>query len=259
MLTSNVAESRRVFAKALRNPFLIATYLLMTIAAAVMTFQFQPQLVLPIAATLCGWSETNGLCGTAHVCTLTPVRTFHPGTWFKAASAYTVGGIVSASVVGGLMGVIGRSLGANSDFAFLAIIAMSLLLAARELQWVSYSLPQVRRQTNKFWAFEFGIVPAAWMWGTHIGLGFATVIRHGGIFVLSAFSLTLGPSDGAIIMAAYWIGRALPVWIAGILLPACNDGALLSKMVAAPERAYRHAAAAGMLCAFAVAIALVSL
>jgi hypothetical protein len=229
------------------------------IAAAIVTFLVHPKLVLPIAAILCGWSEANGLCGTAHVCTLTPIRSVQPSTWFKATSVYTVGGILSASVVGGLTGLIGTHLGANCGFAFLAIIAISVLLTARELLWVSFPLPQVRRQTNRFWAFEFGMVPAAWMWGTHIGLGFATVIRHGGIFALSAFSLTLGPSDGAIIMGAYWVGRALPLWVAGILLPPCNDGALLSQMVTAPEPAYRHAAAAGMLCALAVAIALFGL
>src|SRR4030095_9276320 len=53
----------------------------------------RPELALLVAATLCGWSEVDGLCGTSHVGTLTPLRLLSPNRWLwlKSVSAYTIG------------------------------------------------------------------------------------------------------------------------------------------------------------------------
>lgn len=96
---------------------------------------------------------------------------------------------------------------------------LSLILAAREWGWIKFRLPERTLQTEKVWVHEFGFVIASAMWGLHIGLGFATRINYGGFWLLATAILTLGdPGFGAVLMLSYWLGRALPLWVAPLLL-----------------------------------------
>lgn len=98
------------------------------------------------------------------------------------------------------------------------LVVVALLafgLAAREWGWISFPIPERKRQTEKVWAHDFGFVGASALWGFHIGLTFMTRITYGGVFVLMAMSLVLAdPTYGAIVMCTYWVGRTLPVWLA---------------------------------------------
>jgi len=132
---------------------------------------------------------------------------------------------------------VGRGLGiahaAGATFYFISFVA--LLLAAREWGWIRFPLPELKRQTEKFWAHEFGFVMASAMWGLHIGLGFATRITFGGFWILAAIALALGdPTYGAMLMLTYWLGRALPVWVGPALLMWTSDTSML------PEEICRH-------------------
>lgn len=101
------------------------------------------------------------------------------------------------------------------------IALLSLILAAREWGWIKFRLPERKLQTEKVWVHQFGFVIASAMWGLHIGLGFATRITYGGFWLLVAAILALGdPGFGAVLMLSYWLGRALPVWLAPVLLPS---------------------------------------
>jgi hypothetical protein len=114
----------------------------------------------------------------------------------------------------------GKSLGHVSLYG---IGALALLLAARDLELIHFPLPEPKRQTDKVFAHEFGFVIASVMWGFHIGLGFFTRIKYGGFWLLVALALIAGsPTGAAATMAAYWLGRALPVWV-GPLLEAGGD------------------------------------
>lgn len=125
-----------------------------------------------------------------------------------------------------LLGAVGRLLGGKptGGAAFYLIGIFALLLAAREWGWIDFRLPERKCQTEKVWAHEFGFVVASAMWGLHIGLGFATRVTYGGFWILVAVTLALGdPIYGALLMLAYWLGRALPVWIAPVLLTSDSD------------------------------------
>jgi cytochrome c biogenesis protein CcdA len=101
---------------------------------------------------------------------------------------------------------------------------LSFALAAREWGWVRFRLPERKRQTESFWAHDFGFVAASTMWGVHIGLGFATRVTYGGFWALVAVIMALGePFYGAMLMVVYWLGRALPVWAAPVLLKSASD------------------------------------
>jgi cytochrome c biogenesis protein CcdA len=143
---------------------------------------------------------------------LTPLGKVAHDYWLRAVAAYTVAGSVSASLVGALLGSIGH--GFRAAGLYWCAVALALALATRELGWLRFQLPQRERQTEKVWAHEFGFVTAAAMWGFHIGLGFATYVRHWGFWVLTLVAFAVGePAYGAALMLLYWLGRAMPVWV----------------------------------------------
>jgi cytochrome c biogenesis protein CcdA len=124
---------------------------------------------------------------------------------------------------------------ATKGIAFYLIAFLGLVLAAREWGWVSFRLPERKRQTEKFWAHDFGFVMASAMWGLHIGLGFATRVTYGGFWVLVTVALALGdPLYGAVLMLVYWLGRVLPVWAGPALSRSDSEAVDLS------ESAWEH-------------------
>ncbi len=142
--------------------------------------------------------------------------------WFPATLGYTLAGSASAVMVGGSLGLIGRLAGGapqGGPLAFVLALA-GFVLAAREWRLVSFPLPRPLRQTEKFWAHDFGVVSASVMWGFHIGLGFVTQVRHGGFWLLAAAAVAFGdPGYGALLFGGYWAGRALSVWVAPLVFP----------------------------------------
>lgn len=247
------------------TPFARASYLLSLVCVtlgAVLT-PGRPELALLAAAMLCGWSEVDGLCGTSHVGTLTPLRLLSPtgSLWLKGVSAYTVGGLITACCVGFALGALGWVLQLSRLPSVLVpglilISALALVLAARELGVIRFALPQVHRQTHKVWAVEHGMITGSAMWGAHIGLSFATVVQHGGFFIVVSLALVNGAATATLLMAAYWIGRTLPLWFAGTLpLSQCSGPDLLRALLRR-RAAYRHCAAIGLLMFAVIAVRL---
>jgi cytochrome c biogenesis protein CcdA len=143
---------------------------------------------------------------------LTPLGKAAHNYWLRAVAAYTLAGSVSALLVGALLGAVGHRFRAAG--LYWLVVAVALLLAARELGWLRFQLPQRERQTEKVWAHEFGFVTAAAMWGFHIGFGLTTYVSYGGFWVLTLAAFAVGePAYGAVLMLLYWFGRAMPVWL----------------------------------------------
>lgn len=227
---------------------------LIGVLAAIPALLSKSLLVLFIAAVLSGCSELNGLCGMAHLGTLTPIRHAAPvSLWLRVVAAYTVGGTVSASALGLFLGWLGEVIDATGAF-LLAIPALSIILVSREVGWIRFALPQVRRQTQRMWVYQYGIPIAAAMWGFHIGAAVVTVIRHGGFFVLCLAALMLGPAKGTAIMVAYWLGRTLPIWLAGLLSLGSSDGRELTESVQRHDGPFRYVAVAALVCFIAWAL-----
>ncbi len=165
--------------------------------------------------------------------------------WLKCVVLYTAAGCVSATFVGVALGAIGRLLGGNpaGGPAFYLISVLSLVLAAKDLGWVKFCLPERKCQTEKVWAHEFGFVMASAMWGLHIGFGFGTRITYGGFWVLVALALGLGdPVYGGVLMLVYWLGRSLPVWVAPRLLESVSDVMELPRAILADDSLYHRLA-----------------
>ncbi len=179
--------------------------------------------------------------------------------WFRSVLAYTVAGCLSATLVGMVLGTIGRWLGGEvpGATAFYLIGFLSLVLAAREWRWISFGLPERKRQTEKFWAHEFGFVMASAMWGLHIGLGFATRVTYGGFWILVAATLAVGdPLYGAVMMLLYWLGRALPVWVAPALLKSRSDAVELPEAILGHRQVFRRMVGFALVWSAVVAVLL---
>ena len=215
-----------------------------------------PFAALAIAAILWGFSEIDGLCGTSHLCTLSPLRALDAtgSTWRRAAAAYLLGGIATSYFTGLLLGTIGLFISGYRSTTLITLAVAAAVLMGRELKFFWFRLPQVWRQTHKQWAFQFGMTPAAAMWGAHIGIGFATVIKHGGFYVLVGFAFLSEPPLAALLMSIYWFGRTLPILAAPLLTSDIGNAEKLVQTLTAANAAYRHVAAAGLLIAAAVAI-----
>ncbi len=165
---------------------------------------------------------------------LTPLGKGARGLWFRSVLAYTAGGFVSATLTGMALGLVGRWLGvgAAADVPFYFISILALIIAAGEWGWICFRLPERKLQTEKFWAHEFGFIMASAMWGLHIGLGFATRVTYGGFWLLVTVALAMGdPTYGSILMLVYWLGRALPVWVAPALVGPTRDATELPEAI----------------------------
>ncbi len=238
--------------------FGVATYAFTGAAILVSVLPDMPAIALLVAAALCGWSEADGLCGTSHICALTPLHRYDRRLWFRSVVGYTIGGLTTGALVGSFLGVAGFALAPSREFAIPTRVGLALLLTGRELGWLSFKLPEVPRQTDKMWAMRFGFPTGATMWGAHIGLAFATVINHGGVFVVALLAILLGPLPGSVLMAMYWLGRALPVWLSPACFRTNHLTSALDGWITNNPRCFRIAAATGLLCASLAASALLS-
>jgi hypothetical protein len=168
--------------------------------------------------------------------------------WLLCTAAYTIGGSLSASIVGLALSLFGRWLGlARGGATMYGLIALlTLVLAGREWGWFSFRLPELRRQTDERWAHKFGFITASAMWGLHIGLGFATRVTFGGFWILVVFALVLAkPGFGTVLMLVYWLGRTLSVWIAPNL--TCQDPISLMLAIGSELNEYRMIAGLTLL------------
>lgn len=141
--------------------------------------------------------------------------------WLGAVLAYTLSGALASAAAGALIGLGGTLLPEGlRHFWLLLLPGLALVLAARDLGWLSFPLPQRLRQADKGWYHQLGPVGASILWGLHIGVGIHTRIRYGGYFLLVLLVfLVRDPGYGALVFTAYWLGRTLPVWLAPVLGP----------------------------------------
>jgi cytochrome c biogenesis protein CcdA len=190
------------------------------ILTGIPAFNTEKWTALVPAALLFGWTQIGGRCGTAHVNTMGFLWRINRPLWLKATVAYTCFGLVSSTMVGAVLGWIGQQIGGRPNSPSLWLVALlALILAGREMGWLRFRLLEWRCQTDRNWAYKWGFISAAAMWGFHIGLGFVTVITYGGFWLVVAAIIAMGkPGYGTLLMGTYWIGRALPLWMISPLI-----------------------------------------
>lgn len=176
---------------------------------------------------------------------LTPLGKVAPLKWFASALGYTFAGCIGSSIIGSFCGMIGSYIGRGPTSIYILAL-YALFLAAREKGWIRFKLPQIRRQTEKTWAHDYGFVTAAMMWGFQLGLGITTYLTHGGFLLLLAASLAFGqPAYGALLITAYWLGRTISVWLAPLFWRSDDLGELLDAILM-NRQSYENSVSVGL-------------
>jgi hypothetical protein len=125
-------------------------------------------------------------------------------------SLFAVAAVLTAAVLGLLLGLLGSMLGAEQ--AVLGAAALALVAAAREAGLISFSIPQARRQVPEHWRFELPLPVWATGYGAGLGAGFFTYQPISTFWVACAGALALGePVPAALCVSLYGAGRALMV------------------------------------------------
>jgi len=143
------------------------------------------------------------------------------GRWLRDLLLYTISGAMTSILAGMALGAVGGWLPQDPwrRLGLPAVLAVALVAAARELGWVRFPLPQPRRQTSDLWARTFSRPVAATLWGLDLGLTVTTRFTLAGVWVLLLVPVVLADARlGAAVLLAYWLGRAVPVWLGPLLV-----------------------------------------
>ena len=125
-------------------------------------------------------------------------------------SLFAVSAVVTAAVLGLLLGLAGSMLGAEQ--AVLGAAALALVAAAREAGLIRFSIPQARRQVPEHWRFDLPLPVWASGYGAGLGAGFFTYQPISTFWVACAGALALAePVPAALCVSLYGAGRALMV------------------------------------------------
>ena len=157
--------------------------------------------------------------------------------------ALTFAGSVTSAFVGALLGSLRGLLFPPQvgKLGILVAIAVGFIAMTRELGWLSFPLPQWARQTNGRWSRVFSSTLAAVLWGLDLGLIFTTWLTFSGVWLLVVVAILVGePTFGMALFALYWLGRALSVWIAPILMPNASATSELLEDIYKQHRLFRR-------------------
>lgn len=169
--------------------------------------------------------------------------------WIGQVGAYTAGGAASSALLGGLLGALG-ALVLPASFhppAVVAVLALATVVLLREAGVVSFSVPQLRRQTRDVWAHRFSPSVTAALWGMDVGLLFSTHLTFAGTWLLVAVAVASAqPAVGVALFLAYWAGRASSAWIAPVWLRDPGSTPRLLMDLAGYRRAFQLVHVAGI-------------
>lgn len=191
------------------------------------------QLEVAMLASACalGWLNlSGGPCAQNALTAITPLagRASTPkATWYKAALAYTIAGLLSSMTVGCVLGTVGMLAGFDEvsspvGLALIgSVVAYSML---REGIGLSLPLPQAKRSSRSSFA-RLGQPAAAVLWGLDVGSFFSTWLTFAGAWWLVAIGVCSGsPLLAAALFGAHWLGRSALVWLGRWLIPDANEG-----------------------------------
>jgi hypothetical protein len=172
-------------------------------------------LVIAVAAAV---RSTWSPCGLSMLSTVTPLAEEGRGHKYRSTAAwFIVGSIVGGATLGvgaallaGMIGVAGVS--TNTALALGAIAA--IVTASSDLRLFGVHLPINPRQVNELWLGKF----RPWVYGAgfgwQIGVGFATYIMTGAVYLTVALAaLTGSPAIAFGICVAFGLCRGLAIML----------------------------------------------
>lgn len=136
--------------------------------------------------------------------------------WWLTVTAFTVGAAIAGGAVGAILGRIGQALFASLEPSSLLVATAAFAVAAGLLDMVRATPPGPERQVNETWIGAY----RGWVYGGgfgfQLGAGFLTYIVTWGVFAMYLAELmTTSPIGGAMVGAAFGLGRSSTLLIAG--------------------------------------------
>jgi sulfite exporter TauE/SafE len=136
--------------------------------------------------------------------------------WALTVIAFTIGAVVSGSLVGLSLGAIGSIVLSPLRSSGLLVITAGAALIAGFLDISGVKPPGPSRQVNETWIGAF----RGWVYGggfgLELGLGFLTYVVTWGVYAAYLAALgTASPTLGAVVGGVFGLGRSLSLWLAG--------------------------------------------
>jgi Cytochrome C biogenesis protein transmembrane region len=131
---------------------------------------------------------------------------------------HTLGNLIGAGAMGGLLGLVGtllpwQSMPMSRGFAVAFITGtVSLIYSTRELGLLRIPAAQCRRQVPQRWRVLMPHEVSSTLYGMGLGFGLGTRIAVSTFYPAALWAILIAdPFVGAIGMAAFGLGRALPL------------------------------------------------
>jgi len=128
------------------------------------------------------------------------------------ATAYVIGSVVGATLLGALFGALGRLTvaGIGLDLRTAVLAGMAVLAAVVDRR--PRRIPSWHRQVNEDWLSHY----RGWVYGVgfgfQLGLGLVTIVTTASVYLMWAAALLSGSVGvGALIGGVFGLARALPV------------------------------------------------
>jgi hypothetical protein len=170
--------------------------------------------------------------------------------WLLNVTAYTFAGMLASAFVGAALGVLGAALLPEQAIGpgMLVALGIGLLALARTLGVTAIPFPQPARQTRDVWVKRSSPTIAAVRWGLDIGLIYTTRFTFPGMWFLTVVAVVARePAFGAALFVAYWIGRAVSVWIGPVLMRDARETPQLLMAVHDQYSGFEKAHAAALI------------
>lgn len=168
------------------------------------------------------------------------------GTWARTLAALAVGGLLSGTVVGAGLGLVGALIPAPRPELLAAAMVACAWLAGMTAGLLPGRVPTSRRQTHMRWGKYLPETLGAAVWGFEIGAAFATWMTFTGVWPVAVVVAALGsPAVGALLFAGYWLGRLLPNISLAVL--DSREGLAIVEHITQAKGWYRRLHAAGTL------------
>ena len=130
--------------------------------------------------------------------------------WGATVTAYMIGSVAAAALLGGALGAAGSLLPLPSGATAAMVAGLCAFGLAFDLGIGGLRLPTVHRQVDKDWLDRYRGWVVGVGFGFQLGLGVVTIVTTSAVYLTFAMALLTGsPVTGALVGATFGLARAL--------------------------------------------------
>jgi Na+/citrate or Na+/malate symporter len=134
--------------------------------------------------------------------------------WGTTVSAYVLASTVAATLLGALLGGLGRLLPLGPGSTAVLVVALCATALAFDLGLGGLRLPTVHRQVDKDWLDRYRGWVVGVGFGFQLGLGVVTIVNTAAVYLALALAAVTGSAAaGALVGATFGLVRALAILV----------------------------------------------